>query len=65
MKIGEKYLIDLGSDNPNTKEIEIRGFVDDTIIFLWKKNSGFRTYDIAHRTYFELLQAEESLKPIT
>ena len=40
-KIGDNLIIDFGEDNPNNKEVQVRGIVDMEVVILLDKNQNY------------------------
>lgn len=53
LEIGEFYYISHGRGNPNNKIIQVRGFVDDRVIYILENGR----YDMSSKYFFELLEA--------
>ena len=58
MEIGDKYNIDYGPNKAANRLIEIRGFVDDVVVFKWYKSRSKQwSYEVAHKSYFEMISS--------
>lgn len=40
-KVGDNLIIDFGEDNPNNKEVQVRGIVDMEVVILLDKNQNY------------------------
>ena len=40
-KVGDNLIIDFGEDNPNNKEVQVRGLVDMEVVILLDKNQNY------------------------
>jgi hypothetical protein len=40
-KVGDNLIIDFGDDNPNNKEVQVRGIVDMEVVILLDKNQNY------------------------
>lgn len=61
--VGQSYSLFFNEGNPNNKTIEIRGFVDDYIVWLFRNSDGDLKYRFDHRYFFEGLIRDNQIKP--
>ena len=40
-KVGDNLIIDFGEDNPNNKEVQVRGIIDMEVVILLDKNQNY------------------------